>query len=140
MISRRFAGLYANISTNRTMPKNKTAKKSSIPTETTQIQGPVRENKNGCFTIHIQAKPGAQQNNITDIGKESIGIQIAAPPVDGEANTELIKYLSKVLSVRKSDLSLQTGSKSRSKSISITSASLSKDQILDILKSHLEER
>lgn len=38
---------------------------------------------------------------------EGVGVQIAAPPLDGEANTELIKYLSKVLQVRKSDVTLE---------------------------------
>lgn len=37
----------------------------------------------------------------------------------GEANTELIKYLSKVLGIRKGDLSLDKGSKSRTKTITV---------------------
>lgn len=41
-----------------------------------------------------------------DLTDDGIGIQINAPPVDGEANAELLKYLSSVLSVRKSDISL----------------------------------
>lgn len=41
-----------------------------------------------------------------DISSDGIGVQINAPPTDGEANAELIKYLSKVLGLRKSDLSL----------------------------------
>ena len=36
-----------------------------------------------------------------------MGIQIDALPEDGEANTELVKYMSKVLGLRKSDVSLQ---------------------------------
>ena len=43
---------------------------------------------------------------ITDIGEEEVGVQIAAPPVDGEANTELVKYLSKLLGVKKSQVVL----------------------------------
>ena len=35
-----------------------------------------------------------------------MSVQIAAPPVDGEANKELVKYLSSVLNLRKSDVSL----------------------------------
>jgi len=41
-----------------------------------------------------------------DISSDGVGVQINAPPTDGEANAELIKYLSKVLGLRKSDLSL----------------------------------
>jgi hypothetical protein len=35
-----------------------------------------------------------------------VGVQINAPPVEGEANTELVKYMAAVLGVRKSDVSL----------------------------------
>lgn len=35
-----------------------------------------------------------------------MGVQINAPPVEGEANTELVKYLASVLGLRKSDVSL----------------------------------
>jgi hypothetical protein len=40
------------------------------------------------------------------IDDEGVGVQIAAPPVDGEANTELVKYMAKLLGLRKSDVSL----------------------------------
>ena len=42
-----------------------------------------------------------------DIGEEEVGVQIAAPPVEGEANTELVKYMSKLLGLRKSDVILE---------------------------------
>jgi uncharacterized protein YggU (UPF0235/DUF167 family) len=41
-----------------------------------------------------------------DVGSEAVGVQISAPPVEGEANTELVKYMAAVLGVRKSDVSL----------------------------------
>jgi uncharacterized protein YggU (UPF0235/DUF167 family) len=41
-----------------------------------------------------------------DIGSEAVGVQISAPPVEGEANTELLRYMAAVLGVRKSDVSL----------------------------------
>lgn len=31
---------------------------------------------------------------IEDITEESVGVQISAPPVDGEANVELVKFIS----------------------------------------------
>lgn len=95
--------------------------------------------KTGSIQLKILAKPGSKQNSITDMDvDEGVGIQIAAPPVEGEANTELIKYLSKVLSVRKSDLSLDRGSKSRNKLVLIDKGStLSIDQIRQLLTKEL---
>ncbi|XP_063702939.1 UPF0235 protein C15orf40 homolog [Culicoides brevitarsis] len=89
---------------------------AAVPTPET---GPISIDKQGNIRINILAKPGAKQNGITDIGSEGVGVQIAAPPVEGEANTELVKYLSKVLGLRKSDVSLDKGSKSRIKVVSV---------------------
>ena len=41
------------------------------------------------------------------MSSEGVGVQIAAPPVDGEANAELVRYLAGVLGLRKSDVSLE---------------------------------
>uniref|UniRef100_A0A8C5MUN9 Uncharacterized protein n=1 Tax=Leptobrachium leishanense TaxID=445787 RepID=A0A8C5MUN9_9ANUR len=69
--------------------------------------GPVSRDKSGSVTIAIHAKPGSKQNAITDVTAEAVGVAIAAPPTEGEANAELCRYLSKVLEVRKSDVVLE---------------------------------
>ena len=43
---------------------------------------------------------------IPDVSEESVGVQIAAPATDGEANQELVKFMASVLGVRKSDVSI----------------------------------
>lgn len=43
---------------------------------------------------------------IPDLTTEAVGVAIAAPPSEGEANAELCRYLSKVLELRKSDVVL----------------------------------
>ena len=40
---------------------------------------------------------------------------VAAPPMDGEANTELIRFMAQVLGLRKSDVTLDSGARSRNK-------------------------
>lgn len=37
---------------------------------------------------------------------EGVGIHISAPPTEGEANTELVKYVASVLGLRKNDVVL----------------------------------
>lgn len=44
--------------------------------------------------------------NVLDISSEGVGVQINAPPVEGEANTELVRYLAGVLGLKKSEVSL----------------------------------
>ena len=45
-------------------------------------------------------------NHRLDISTDGVGVQISAPPVEGAANIELIKYIAQVLGVRKSEVSL----------------------------------
>uniref|UniRef100_A0A182JR52 Uncharacterized protein n=1 Tax=Anopheles christyi TaxID=43041 RepID=A0A182JR52_9DIPT len=97
--------------------KKSKSSKDEVKTPTAP-NGPVlMDAKSGNLIVKILAKPGAKTSGITDVSEEGIGCQIAAPPIDGEANTELIKYLSKLLDLRKSDISLDRGSKSRQKTI-----------------------
>ncbi|GIX83650.1 UPF0235 protein C15orf40 [Caerostris extrusa] len=92
------------------MPK-KTATKGKV-SDKNQASS---KNKNGavyCGTnneiiIKVHAKPGAKESKITDVGEESVGIQISAPPVDGEANKELLRHLGEILNLKKSELSLE---------------------------------
>jgi len=49
-----------------------------------------------------------------------IGVQIAAPPSDGEANNELREYFASILDLKKRQVNIQFGGKSRNKVISVT--------------------
>ncbi|MBN3285669.1 CO040 protein, partial [Polyodon spathula] len=95
--------------------------------------GPVSRDKTGCVTIAIHAKPGAKQNAVTDVSTEAVGVAIAAPPSDGEANAELVWYLSRVLELKKSQVTLDKGCKSREKVVKL-SASVSPEEVLERLK------
>ncbi|KAM9469796.1 UPF0235 protein C15orf40 homolog [Clarias gariepinus] len=115
------------------MPKKE--KKSKI-TETKKLPEtpscPVSALKDGGVAIAVHAKPGAKQNAITDVSSEAVGVAIAAPPTDGEANAELVRYLCKVLALKKSEVMLDKGSKSREKVIKVT-ASISQEEVLEKL-------
>ncbi|XP_043921526.1 UPF0235 protein C15orf40 homolog [Protopterus annectens] len=95
--------------------------------------GPVLYDKSGSITIAVHAKPGAKLNAITDVSTEAVGVAIAAPPSEGEANAELVHFLSKVLQVKKSEVILDKGSKSREKVVKIL-APLTPEAILEKLR------
>uniref|UniRef100_A0A6I8R0P1 Chromosome 15 open reading frame 40 n=1 Tax=Xenopus tropicalis TaxID=8364 RepID=A0A6I8R0P1_XENTR len=97
------------------------------------VTGPVSRDKTGSVIISIHAKPGAKQNAITDVTADAVGVAIAAPPTEGEANAELCRYLSKVLVLKKSEVSLDKGGKSREKVVKI-SASITPEVVLEKLK------
>lgn len=52
-------------------------------------------------------------------GKKELKIKIAAPPEDGKANAELIKFLSKEWKIPKSSLEIVGGETSRHKRLKI---------------------
>ncbi|XP_017545721.1 UPF0235 protein C15orf40 homolog [Pygocentrus nattereri] len=114
------------------MPKKDKMSKSAQKQPETP-SGPVYTLKDGELAIAIHAKPGAKQNAVTDVSSEAVGVAIAAPPTDGEANAELVRYLAKVLELKKSEVMLDKGSKSREKIIKVT-ASISKVEVLERLK------
>lgn len=102
--------------------------------EGTAHTGPIVVNKTGIIVIKIHAKPGAKQNSATDSLDEAVGVQIAAPP-NGEAIAELVKNISKVLQRRKSQISVDRGSKSREKFILIDkSAVIAISQAIGLIK------
>ncbi|XP_013855565.1 UPF0235 protein C15orf40 homolog [Austrofundulus limnaeus] len=91
--------------------------------------GPVTRDKSGAVTITVHAKPGSKLSSVTGVSADTVDVSIAAPPADGEANAELIRYLAQVLDLKKSHLSLDKGSRSRDKLIRVDS-SLSPEEVL----------
>ncbi|KAJ8249315.1 hypothetical protein GJAV_G00233470 [Gymnothorax javanicus] len=119
------------------MPKKeKTGKDAQRQSET--VSGPVTRDKSGRICIAVHAKPGSKQNAITDVSPQTVGVAIAAPPTDGEANAELLWYLSKVLELKKSEITLDRGCKSREKLIKVT-GSVSLEEVLERLKKAVAE-
>ena len=51
------------------------------------------------LSISVKVVPGASKTVIVGFEGDFVKIRLAAPPVDGKANRELIDYISKLLSV-----------------------------------------
>ncbi len=70
--------------------------------------------------IAVRVTPRASRNGIAEILADgTIKVHVAAPPVDGEANEELIRYLADVLNIPKSRLEIVAGQSGRDKLISV---------------------
>lgn len=87
--------------------------------------------------INIHVKPGAHKNEIAEIRPEYIKIKISAPPDKGKANAELIKFLSKIIGVNRSDIEIISGLNSKTKMVRINN--LGKEQIINKLRCIVEE-
>ena len=70
--------------------------------------------------IAVRVTPRASRNKIVEVLSDgTIKVHIAAPPVDGEANEQLIEFLSDVLNIPKSRLEIFAGLSGRDKLISV---------------------
>lgn len=118
-------------------PKSsKNTKQKEEPTVNAKVAATdsLSELKNGDIALKIAAKPGSKESSIVGNTKDGLEVKIGAPAVDGEANAELIAFLSKVFGVRKSDVNLDKGSKNRSKIVTISKdTGLSIDRIREII-------
>ena len=79
-------------------------------------------------TLLVQVKPNSSQNKIIHFKDDVLHLRIAAPPVKGKANQELIKFLSNTLGVSKHNLSIEKGITAKRKLIVING--LTQNQIM----------
>ena len=57
--------------------------------------------------INVKAQPNSSKNKIAGIYGDSLKINIKAPAVEGAANKELIKFISKEFKIPKSEIVLK---------------------------------
>lgn len=63
--------------------------------------------------------PNASKNEIVGWHDGALKIRLAAPPVDGKANQELLRFLAKTFDLAPSNLSIAQGQTGKRKKISI---------------------
>ena len=70
--------------------------------------------------LAIRVTPRASKNEIVEILSDgTIKVHLTAPPVDGQANEALIKFMAEVLGVPRSRIDIVAGVTGRDKLISI---------------------
>jgi uncharacterized protein (TIGR00251 family) len=78
--------------------------------------------------LAVKVTPNASRNEIMGFTDGVLQVRIAASPVKGKANKELIDFLSKALGLRKSSVSIVKGQTSRNKVVAIEG--ISRDEII----------
>lgn len=69
--------------------------------------------------LQVQVKPNAKQQKIQQNDDGTWTVFLKSPPIEGKANQELVRLLSKKLGVSKSCIHIQSGEKSRHKRLEI---------------------
>lgn len=70
--------------------------------------------------LKLHVTPRGSKNEITGWREDVLCVKITAPPVDGAANAAIIKFIADSLKIRKSQIELVSGEKSREKVLSIS--------------------
>jgi uncharacterized protein (TIGR00251 family) len=82
------------------------------------------------LALHVQ--PGAKRSEVAGIHGEGatarLKIRLAAPPVEGKANAELLRFLASAFGVPQRGVLLLRGESSRQKSVQITRPVLRPDR------------
>lgn len=78
----------------------------------------------GVVTLSVKVHPRAPVNSVQSLSGPELHVRLAAPPVDNEANVELIRFFSELLDCPRSAIRIRTGHKSRHKIVEIVGLSL----------------
>jgi len=71
-------------------------------------------------TLSVRLQPNASQNEVTGFREGIIYLKVTAPPIENAANRALEAFLADLLGVRRSQVSILQGRKSRHKTLEIT--------------------
>lgn len=73
----------------------------------------------GGVLLELLVQPRASRTRAVGEHDGRLKLQLAAPPVDGEANEALIEFLARALGVRKADVAIQRGETGRRKTVRV---------------------
>lgn len=75
--------------------------------------------RDGDLILDVRVQPRASRDEICTVSDGRLRIRLTAPPVDGKANQQLIKFLARTFGVSKSRVELLSGSSGRNKRLRI---------------------
>ena len=76
--------------------------------------------KNNALIFTVRVVPRASKSEIVGAHDGALKIRLAAPPVDGAANAELVKLLAKTFGITGSAVEILSGQTGRTKQVKIS--------------------
>ena len=81
------------------------------------------QEKQDCLEITLRVIPRASKDGFQGLLGDALKVRIQAPPVEGKANSYLLRFLSKQWKIPKSTLEILSGETGRNKRICIQNPS-----------------
>ncbi|WP_140919844.1 DUF167 family protein YggU [Limnobaculum xujianqingii] len=77
------------------------------------------EQQSDAIILRLYIQPKASRDQIVGLHGEELKVAITAPPVDGQANAHLVKFLAKQFRVAKGMVTIEKGELGRHKQVRI---------------------
>jgi uncharacterized protein len=90
-----------------------------MPNLSSQERSSFLQTRSDGVLLHLVIQPRASRNEITGVQQRALKIRLTAPPVEGAANKECLRFLAAALDISPSQLQLISGHKARRKTVLI---------------------
>ncbi len=84
---------------------------------------PWARDEGGAVVLELLVQPRASRTRAVGEHDGRLKLQLAAPPVDGEANLALVEFLARTLGVRRADVVILRGETGRRKTVRVAGVS-----------------
>lgn len=74
--------------------------------------------------IRIHAQPGAKKSAVAGLHGAAVKIKIHAPPIEGRANAELVRFMADLLGCKRTQVTIAGGELGREKIVDVSGTSL----------------
>lgn len=78
--------------------------------------------RDGAIVFTVRVVPRASRSGVAGEHDGALRVRVAAPPVDGAANEELVRTLARALGVRQRDVEITGGHTSKLKQVRVANA------------------
>jgi hypothetical protein len=80
---------------------------------------PWRREDADCVVLSLHVQPGAKRTEVAGVHGDALKVRLAASPVDGKANAELLRFVADAFGVSLRAVTLVRGETSRQKTVRI---------------------
>ena len=74
---------------------------------------------NEAIVLSLHVQPGAKRTEVAGTHGGALKVRLAAPPVDGKANAELVRFLADAFGVPRRNVAILRGEASRDKVVRV---------------------
>jgi uncharacterized protein (TIGR00251 family) len=78
----------------------------------------------GGVILQLQVQPRAGRTGYAGRHGDALKVRLAAPPVDGEANEELVRFLARHLGVARGSVTIESGATGKRKRVRVVGVSV----------------